>query len=188
MSTIESDTHVDATKRELELEDNMESRRRICRCLSRGVAVSLLAAGCASSQAGQRTTADDGLTMTIGSQRTQPGCPVLVRIDVASTAPQIAESELTWRVAHGKRQRSGSVVLPLAGQPTNANERMAEVSFTPPSPGTYRIEARVIYHAGGSSVATLYHDVAHRWPFQSPRPCDYDQAVPHEASGEARPR
>lgn len=150
--------------------------------------MSLLAAGCASSQAAQRTMADDGLTMTIPSQRTQPGCPILVRVDVASTAPEIAESKLTWRVAHGRSERSGSIALPVALQPANANERMAEVSFTPPGPGTYRIEARVIYHAGGTSVATLYHDVAHRWPFQSARPCDYEPAVPHEASGQRRPR
>lgn len=165
----------------------MESRNWIYRCLAPGVAVSLFAVGCASSRAAQRTTADDGLTMTIASQRTQPGCAVFVRVDVASTAPQIAESKLTWRVAHGRSERSGSVVLPFAPQPTNANERMAEVSFRPPRPGTYRIEARVIYHAGGTSVATLYHDVAHRWPFQSARPCDYDPAVPHEASGQRRP-
>ena len=166
----------------------MESRNWIYRCLAPGVAVSLFAVGCASSRAAQRTTADDGLTMTIASQRTQPGCAVFVRVDVASTAPQIAESKLTWRVAHGRSERSGALPLPFTVEPATTNDRLAEVSFTPSSPGTYRIEARVLYEVGTTSVATLYHDVAHRWPFQSARPCDVEPATPHEASGQKQRR
>ena len=164
-----------------------ERLRSIYRCIVYAVAAGVLAAGCAISQTARRSTVVDGaLTMTIESQRSQPGCPVLIRIDVASDAPDVLDGKLIWRVAHGRSERSGVLALPFTVQPATAKDRVAEVSFTPARPGTYRIEARVLYQAGTTSVATLYHDVAHRWPFQSARPCDVEPATPHEASGQTR--
>ena len=146
------------------------------------VAVVLALAGCMRTVASTVSTAQNGsLTLSIATQRSQPGCPIMVRVNVAG-APAIVRGELAWRVAHGKRERSDALPLTFVSEPTGATDRTAEIALKLPYAGTYDIEARVLYETGETSVAVLRHDVAHRWPFQAPRPCDFEQSAPHEAS------
>ena len=147
--------------------------KRVVAVLTRIALAAVIVAGCAST----RSAAGDGtLTLTITPQRSQPGCPIIVGVQISATELQVVDSKLTWRVAHGRNERRGTLqAIPPGG-------RTAEVEFTPARPGTYDIEARVVYETGRISVAKLRHDVAHRWPFQAPRPCDFEQSAPHETS------
>lgn len=158
--------------------------RRVLTLIVRAVVATAISASCASMRATQPSTAGDGtLTLAITTQRSQPGCPIVVRVQIPSTEPQVVDSKLTWRVAHGSSERRGTFELSFAPEPMPRGDRTAEIEFTPARAGTYDIEARVIYETGRTSVARLRHDVAHRWPFQAPHPCDFEQSPPHEASG-----
>jgi hypothetical protein len=135
-------------------------------------AVAVFLVGCASTVAPQGTTAGDvALTVVSATERSEPGCPIHVRVHMVAQGLEIIRGEMTWRVVHGTRVRSGTVPLSLVPTPTGSVERKAEVSFEPPISGSYRIEARIVDEAGRTSVATLRHDVTHLWPFEKKRAC-----------------
>jgi hypothetical protein len=138
--------------------------------------------GCAAAVRDADGTPDGGwLTLAASSERSQPGCPVSLRVSIGPGAPEIVRGEVRWRVAHGKRAREGHfpLSLPAAAEST---ARDVEVAFKPPEPGVYRIDARVEGPDGRQSTARLYHYVAHVTPFSRPRACDADPSLPHEVS------
>lgn len=62
--------------------------------------------GCAAAVRGADGTSDGGwLTLAASSERSQPGCPVSLRVSIGRGAPEILTGEVRWRVAHGKRAR-----------------------------------------------------------------------------------
>lgn len=144
--------------------------------------LAVLLAGCASL-ASSRGREDSGwLTLTISPERSQPGCPILVRLHVRPGGPDILRGELRWRVAHGRRVRDGVVpvsLLPVAG---DAGDREVEVAFHPPGAGTYRIEVWVEDATGRTSMVASRHDVAHVWPFAAPPVCEAGASMPEETS------
>jgi hypothetical protein len=142
----------------------------------------VLLAGCASL-ASPREREDSGwLTLTISPERSQPGCPVLVRLHVRPGGPDILRGELRWRLAHGRSIRDGVVRLSLPPVARDGGDREAEVAFQPPGAGTYRIEVWVEDATGRMSMVTSRHDVAHVGPFAAPPVCDAAASMPQETS------
>jgi hypothetical protein len=144
--------------------------------------LAVLLAGCASLASPPGREDSGWLTLTISPERSQPGCPILVRLHMRPGGLGILRGELRWRVAHGRSVRDGVVPLPLPPVARDAGDPEAEVAFKPPGAGTYRIEVWVEDATGRMSTVTSRHDVAHVGPLAAPPVCDAGASMPQETA------
>lgn len=144
--------------------------------------LTLLLAGCASRTSPHGREDSGWLTLTLSPERSQPGCPIVVRLHVRPGGPDIVRAELRWRVTHGRSVRNGVLPLLLTPVARDGASLKAEIAFKPLGAGTYRIEARIEEASGRMSIVKSRHDVVHVWPFAAPPACDADPSAPNETS------